>query len=90
MSNAIADGIVTQAEEARFREFRDRLALDYTTADQQASEQLERASTERLTLDARWAAIAVDDPETHLDGLELALRDSDLPEGQRTAFLIQA
>ena len=53
VSHAMADGIVSQPEEARLREFRDRLALDATTADQKATTLLERASTDRLTLDAR-------------------------------------
>ena len=56
VSHAMADGIVSQNEEARLREFRDRLALDDGAADQKAAAQLERASTDRLTLDARLAA----------------------------------
>ena len=39
VSHAMADGIVTQSEEARLREFRDRLALDAGAADQKAKPQ---------------------------------------------------
>ena len=86
----MADGIMTQAEETRLREFRDRLALADSGADRKAAEQLERASTDRLTLDARLAALAVDDPETHLNELAQSLRQSGLNPGQQTALLIRA
>ena len=49
--------MVSLAEEARLREFRDRLALDDGAADQKATTLLDRATTDRLTLDARLAAI---------------------------------
>ena len=90
VSHAMADGILSQDEEARLREFRDRLALDDGAADQKATTQLERASTDRLTLDARLAAIATDDPDTHLNELAESLSTSGLPDGQRTAILIRA
>jgi hypothetical protein len=48
----MADGIMTQAEESRPREFRDRIALDATAADPESTAQLEKASTDRLMLDA--------------------------------------
>ena len=86
----MADGIITQAEEARLREFRDRLALADSGADPEATAQLSRASRDRLTLDARLAAVAVDDPEYHLNGLAQSLRDSALPQGQQTAILVRA
>ena len=86
----MADGIMTQAEESKLREFRDRLALDSFAADPESSAQLEKASGDRLMLDTRLAALAVDDPETHLDELSESLRQSGLHEGQQTAVLIQA
>ena len=86
----MADGIITQAEEARLREFRDRLALADSGADEQAAAQLDKASRDRITLDARLAAVAVDDPETHLNGLAQSLLDSGLPQGQQTAILVRA
>lgn len=55
----MADGIITQAEEAKLREFRDRLALADSAAEEQAAAQLDKASRDRLALDARPAALAV-------------------------------
>ena len=86
----MADGIITQAEETKLREFRDRLALTDSGADEQAAAQLDRASRDRLTLDARLAAVAVDNPESQLNGLAQSLRDSGLPQGQQTAILVRA
>ena len=90
MGHALADGILTQAEETLLREFRDRLALAEAGADRKAAEQLERASTERLTLDARLDAIATEKPEAHLNELTESLRQSGLNHGQRTGVLIRA
>ena len=59
VAHSMADGILTQAEETLLREFRDRLAMGSAGIDRKAAEQLERASTDRLMLDARLAAIAV-------------------------------
>ena len=81
VDHSMADGIVSQAEETRLREFRDRLALDPSAADTSAATQLERASTERLTLDARLAAIATDDPDTHLNELGESLSTLRTPPG---------
>ena len=57
--HAMADGIMIQAEETSLREFRDRLALAEAGADQQATAQLEKASKDRLTLDARVGALVL-------------------------------
>ena len=59
----MADGILTQAEETNLREFRDRLALADSGADQKAVSQLEKAFTGRLTQGARPAALAVEAQE---------------------------
>ena len=90
VAHAMADGIITQAEETKLREFRDRLALADSDADRQATAQLDKASRDRLTLDARLAGIATSDPEAHLNGLAQSLRQSGLPQGQQTAILIRA
>ena len=74
----MADGILTQAEETLLREFRDRLALDSADIDRKAAEQLERASTDRLMLDARLAALAVVGTDTHLNELTESLQQSGL------------
>ncbi len=86
----MADSIITQAEEIKLREFRDRLTLADSAADRQATAQLDKASRDRLTLDARLAAIATSDPEAHLNGLGQSLTDSGLPQSHQTAILIRA
>ena len=90
VDHAMADGIITQAEETKLREFRDRLALADSGADQKAAAQLGRASTERLTLSARLAAVAVEDPESHLADLTNSLRGSGLAQEQQTEILVRA
>ena len=47
VNHSMADGIITQDEEARLREFRDQLALGSDTADSGAMAQLDRASHSR-------------------------------------------
>ena len=86
----MADGILSQAEEAKLREFRDRLALDSAAADPQAAAQLGRAATDRLMLDARLAAVAVEDPQTHLWELSESLRQSTLYADEKTNLLTRA
>ena len=44
VDHSMADGIITQDEEARLREFRDQLALGSDTADSGAMAHLDRAS----------------------------------------------
>ena len=90
VGHAMADGIITQAEEAKLREFRDRLTLADSGADEQATALLDKASRDRLTFDARLAAVAVEDPESHLADLTESLRDSVLPQSQQTEILIRA
>ena len=90
VSHSMADGILTQQEETLLRQFRDRLALDSEGIDRKAAAELEKASTDRLMLDARLAAIAVDDPDDHLDELTASLRQSGMPRDQQTALLVRA
>ncbi len=87
VDHAMADGIITQAEESRLREFRDRLAMNTGAADPQVAASMERASKDRFMLDARLAAIATEDGQSHLDELSEALRTSIAPE-ERTALLV--
>ena len=89
VEHSMADGIITQEEEARLREFRDQLALGSDTADSGAMTHLDRASQDRLMLDARLAAIAVFDGGAHLDGLTETLRRSSLSQDEQTMLLIQ-
>ena len=90
VDHSMADGIITQDEEARLREFRDQLALGTNAADQSAMAQLDRASQERLMLDARLAAVAVFDGGAHLDDLTETLRQSHLSQEEQTMLLVQA
>ncbi len=90
VTHAMADGIITQAEETKLREFRDRLSLADSEADEHAAAQIDKASRDRLILDARLAVLAVEDPEAHLRDLTCSLQESGLPQGQQTAILVRA
>ena len=89
VDHSVADGIVTLDEEARLRELRDQLALGSDTADPGAMGQLDRASKDRLMLDARLAAIAVFDGGAHLYSLTETLRRSSLSQDEQTILLVQ-
>ena len=82
----MSDGIITQAEETKLREFRGRLALDFAAADSGAMTHLDRASQDRLILDARLAAIAVFDCGAHLNELGESLSTSGLLHPQFTSL----
>ena len=86
----MADGIITQDEEPRLREFRDQLALGSDTADSGAMAQLDKASQHRLMQDARLGAIAVFDGGSHLESLTGNLRESNLSQDEQSMLLVQA
>ena len=90
VGHSMADGIVTHEEEARLREFRDQLALGSDTADPGAMGQLDRASKDRLMLDARLAAISVFDGGAHLESLNETLRQSTLYKDEQSMLLVRA
>ena len=90
VDHSMVDGIITQDEEARLREFRDQLALGSDTADPDAKRHLGKASRDRLMLDARLAAIAVFDGGDHLESLTETLRQSNLSHDDQTMLLVQA
>ena len=90
VDHSMADGIITQDEEARLREFRDQLALGSDTADPDAMRHLGRASRDRLMLDARLAAIAVFDGGAHLESLTDTLKQSTLYKDEQCMLLVQA
>ena len=72
----------------KLRDFRDRLALDSTSADPKAAAQLSRrAYTYRLMLDARLAALIVEDAETHLNELPSAIAQAGPNPHESTALL---
>ena len=60
--------------------------MDSAGIDRKAAEQLERASTDRLMLDA----IAVEGADAHLRDLTDSLRQSSLYQEQQDALLVQA
>ena len=90
VAHAMSDGILTRDEEERLRAFRDRLALEDNAAGQDAIWDLERASGERLILEARLAAISVHDWDDHLQDLDEAMLEARLGPDQRKRILIRA
>ena len=86
----MADGTITQDEEARLGDFRDHLALGSDTADSEAMAHVDRTFQDRLMLDARLAAIAVFDGGAHLESLAENLRQSNLTQDDQTRVLVQA
>ena len=87
---SLADSILTQEEEARLRDFREQFALQQHPESSIGSAQLERASRDRLMLDALLAALATDEGNTHLDELAATLDDSALTSTQQRQLLAQA
>ena len=83
VASAMSDGIITRDEEERLRTFRDRLALENSAADQGTLAELDRAGADRVMLEARLAAISVQDGDSHLRDLTLSIRQAGL--GQREA-----
>ncbi len=92
IKEGLADGILTQDEEARLRDFRDRFAVDdqWDKTSQDAGEQLDRASRDRLMLDARLAALATVDGNTHHNELGAMLAESELSSVEQQLLLAQA
>ena len=76
VAQAMADGIITRDEEERLRAFRDRLALENSAADQGTLARLDQAGADRVMLEARLAAISVQDGDGHLRDLDLSIRQS--------------
>ena len=92
VQEGLADGILTQDEEARLRDFRDRLALhdESDSAVQSAARELDRAARDRLMLDARLAALAVANGDAHRRDLANMLDESELSAADRQLLLAQA
>ena len=96
VQEGLADGILTQAEESRLRDFHERFAI--AEHDQQdrsvraAAAELESAARDRLMLDARLAAIAPAGAagHGHLSELEATLRAAELPQAEQRRLLSQA
>lgn len=91
VKEGLADGILTQDEEARLRDFRDHLAIDeQDRAGRDAAAQLDRAARDRLMLDARLAALATTGGSRHLDELATMVAESELSVAEQRLLLAQA
>ena len=92
VEEGLADGILTQDEESRLRDFRDQFALNdqWDKTSQDAGEQLDRASRDRLMLDARLAALATANGDEYRDDLAAALEESELSPAEQELLLAQA
>ena len=73
----MSNGILTRQEEERLRTFRDNLALENSSADSKTLATLDRASSDRLIMEARLAAISVHDGDQHLQDLSALSHSND-------------
>ena len=87
---SLADGILTQDEETRLRAFQDRLGLAGDNATVAALARLDKAVQDRLMLDARLAALAVNNGDSHLHDLDTALSESGLSPSAQCKLLTTA
>ena len=87
----LADGILTQDEEVRLRDFREQFAIEEeNNAGRDAAADLDRAARDRLMLDARLAALATTPGDDHLDDLSRTFEESELSPAERRSLFIQA
>ena len=89
-AQAMSDGILTRQEEERLRTFRDNLAVEDSSADSKTLATLDRASSDRLIMEARLAAISVHDGDQHLQDLSAAIRQAGLDPDETNRLLIRA
>ena len=85
----MADGIVTRDEE-ELRAFRDELALEDRAVDQGAMNRMDRASSDRIMMEASLAAIPVQPGDGHLRDLDDALGQASLGYNEERNLLIRA
>ena len=90
VAQAMTDGIITRDEEERLRAFRDHLALENRAADPGSLAELDRAGANRVMLEARLAAVSVQDGDSHLQNLTLSIRQAGLGREEANRLLIQA
>ena len=64
VTQAMSDGILTRQEEERLRTFRDSLALEDNAGDSKTMASLDQASSDRIMMEARLAAISVANSRT--------------------------
>ncbi len=85
---SLSDGILTQQEGSRLRDFRERLAID--EALNEGTEMLEGAARDRLMLDALLAVLAVIDAQAHLDELGSSVQELGISDSDAKRLLAQA
>ena len=90
MAQAMTDRIISRDEEGRLRTFRDRLALESSEADPSSLADLDRAGADRTMLEARLAAISVQDGDGHLQNLTISIRQAGLGRDEANRLLIRA
>ena len=90
VAQTMSDGIITRQEEERLRTFRDNLALENSSADSKTLATLDRASSDRIMMEARLAAISVHDGDQHLQDLSADIRQAGLDPDETNRLLIQA
>ena len=90
VTQAMSDGILTRQEEERLRDFRDHLALEEGSADRKTLATLDRASSDRLIMEARLATISVQDGDQHLQDLSAAIRQAGLDPDETNRLIIHA
>ena len=89
VTQAMSDGILTRQEEERLRTFRDSLALEDSAGDSKTLATLDRASSDRIMMEARLAAISVHDGDQHLQELMDAIRQADLDRDETNRLLFR-
>ncbi len=85
---SLSDGILTQEEEARLRDFRDRFAVE--DRENHGASVLGWAVRDRVMLEARLAAVATSNPYEHLEAVSEALGSLGLSPAEESRLLIQA
>ena len=93
VKDSLADGVLSQEQETKLREFRDRFQIMDSSGGwrrESGSAGLNRAARDRALQEARQSALTVADDEFYLDEVEAAIDRLDLPPDQRRALLCEA
>ena len=90
VQHAMQDGILTREEEDQLRDFRDRMADQDLPSAITGSATLDRASADRITAQARHAALATGDSGAALQELENTLRRARISNTHRRQLLVRA
>ena len=84
---SLTDGILTQSEEARLREFREQFAV---AVPEDAAAALELGARDRVMLDARLVAMSASGGEVALEELSDSVRELELSRAEERRLLVQA